>query len=385
MGKIKFLHCADLHLDMPFTSLGSGNQKSEIRRADLKNVFTGIIELAKKNQVDLLLISGDIYEHQYVKNSNINYINDKFSEISHVEVFIVPGNHDPYILKSYYRDFKWASNVHVLNDENSSYLLKKQGVCIYGAGFNDFSQNSSNFDNLKATYSELINILLFHGTVDLNINQDNYNHVSSKQLNDLNMDYVALGHFHNRIDDVGGYGKIYNPGSPEPLGFDEEGEHGVYIGTIKKDDEKSKIDIEFVKTAKKYYKNISIEVKGCNTDEQVIKAIKDELSNSENTDEKLVNGLFYFTLKGFCEKGFKPNIKFIEGELIKDVFFIKVKDQTRMDYDIEEILKEPGLRGLFTQKLMKRIDDTKEENEKEMLKRALYYGLDALDRGKVEI
>jgi len=31
---------------------------------------------------------------------------------------------------------------------------------------------------------------------------------------------------------VGKSENIYNPGSPEPLGFDEEGEHGVFIGRI---------------------------------------------------------------------------------------------------------------------------------------------------------
>jgi len=37
------------------------------------------------------------------------------------------------------------------------------------------------------------------------------------------MDYIALGHFHNTLRGVGKSENIYNPGSPEPLGFDEEG------------------------------------------------------------------------------------------------------------------------------------------------------------------
>jgi len=68
--------------------------------------------------------------------------------------------------------------------------------------------------------------------VDLDFKDSRYNPMSSGELALLGMDYIALGHFHNTLRGVGKSENIYNPGSPEPLGFDEEGEHGVFIGRI---------------------------------------------------------------------------------------------------------------------------------------------------------
>jgi len=80
MNSLKFLHFSDIHLDAPFSSLGS-KFAAEQRRRDLLEVFGRIIDLAKKEAVDIILISGDLYEHEYVRKSTIHYINKKFSEI----------------------------------------------------------------------------------------------------------------------------------------------------------------------------------------------------------------------------------------------------------------------------------------------------------------
>ena len=104
MNPVKFIHCADVHMDMPFSSIGAGDGKSSLRRQDLREVFSKITDAAKKEKADLLLISGDLYEHRYVKKSTINYINELFNGIPDVRVLILPGNHDPYTIDSYYRN-----------------------------------------------------------------------------------------------------------------------------------------------------------------------------------------------------------------------------------------------------------------------------------------
>ena len=81
MKQIKFVHFSDLHLDSPFTSIGPGIEKISQRRQDLLDVFDTIIDIVKRNSADLLLISGDLYEHFYVKKSTIQHINNKFKEI----------------------------------------------------------------------------------------------------------------------------------------------------------------------------------------------------------------------------------------------------------------------------------------------------------------
>jgi DNA repair exonuclease SbcCD nuclease subunit len=99
---MKFLHLADCHLDAPFVELGQLLNKSNARRYELKETFDKAIELAKQEKVDAIFIAGDFFEQKYVTKSTINFLNSKFMEIPNIQVFISPGNHDPFINNSYY-------------------------------------------------------------------------------------------------------------------------------------------------------------------------------------------------------------------------------------------------------------------------------------------
>ena len=57
---IKFLHCADLHLDSPLASLDL--RRAEVRRNEFRAAFTSLTLYAKLNKIDFLLISGDLLE-----------------------------------------------------------------------------------------------------------------------------------------------------------------------------------------------------------------------------------------------------------------------------------------------------------------------------------
>lgn len=398
MNEIKFLHCADIHLDAPFTSLGIDPGKSAIRRQDLKDTFQRIIHLAKSENVDLLLVCGDLYEHEYIKKSTISFINDMFNEISRVDIFIVPGNHDPYVANSFYRSNMWPQNVHILTSDKPYHILQNRNVCLHGIGFKSFSEEKSLIQGLKPADNKFINILLMHGTVDMGIGQSTYNPMSVDELSALGMDYIALGHFHNRIDNIGAKGVIFNPGSPEPLGFDEPGEHGVLVGTIRKQiPEKSFLETRFVSLNQRQYICMDIAVDGCSNNGQVLSRITDaieKLSTAAKADSNRypqdfhfdnVNLLVDITLKGYLDRDFKIDVFNLIDNLKNRVFHLKIKDDTKPDYNFEEIMKEPGLRGLYVRKMYERINAAQDEKQKLIYTKALYYGMDALECGKVEI
>jgi len=375
MRHVKFIHFSDLHLDCPFTSLGPDLGKIGQRRQDLLDVFDGIVELAKRENADLLLISGDLYEHFYVKKSTIEHINNKFKEIGDKRIFIVPGNHDPYLNNSYYRCFKWNSNVYILSEERSKVVLEDLNTCVYGFGFESFSKDSFIKDEIKSVDNDRINILLVHGTVDMDFAKKGYNLLSSEELSQLNMDYIALGHFHNRIDNVGQKGVIYNPGSPEPLGFDEEGEHGIYMGTVSKES----LDIKYLNTNCRHYRSIELGVEGISNEEQAAEEILRSLDGLT-----LENTLLSVTLKGLAKDDYKIDKLRIKKLLEENLFYINIEDRTVPYCDYEELKNEPGLRGLFVRKLLDKIDRSKNDKEKYLLMKSLYYGVQALDKGRIE-
>jgi len=75
--RVSFIHCADIHLDAPFSVLGKENLSAE-RRKDLKRTFEKIIELVLEKNADFLLVAGDLYEHRYVTRSTITWVNEQF-------------------------------------------------------------------------------------------------------------------------------------------------------------------------------------------------------------------------------------------------------------------------------------------------------------------
>jgi exonuclease SbcD len=380
MKTIKFLHCADLHLDMPFTSLGTAGNKSAIRREDIKKTFRRIIDTARDEKVDVILIAGDLYEHEYARKSTINFVNDCFFEIPDIRVIISPGNHDPYVLNSFYKNYNWSSNVSILSGQQP-YMKVGDTACIYGGGFTSFYEAKSLIRGINSLDGNMINILLIHGTAGFEFTQGAYNPMSFDELDSLGMDYIALGHFHNRFERAGKLKNIYNPGSPEPLGFDETGRHGVFIVTISKsDNEICTRDVHFVELNTKSYTSIEVDVTGCGTADKVAGRIEQALSG-QSVDKELLN----VTLKGFVDQGFNINVQQLKAYFEDKVFFIKIKDETCVDYNFEEIINEPGLRGLFVRKAFSLIDQTTDEHRKKLLMRSVYYGLQALEQGRVEV
>ena len=232
---MKFVHIADMHFDSPFTTLSDKGNLGEQRRLEQRKIFKEVIEYIKENKIQYLFISGDLYEQNYIKKSTIEYINNLFKEIENTKIFIAPGNHDPILKKSYYNNFIWNKNVHIFNSEIKK--ISTEDADIYGVGFDDFYCTNSGIENLNIESPEKLNILIIHGTLNgANVEEMQYNSMSSTMLESKGFNYVALGHIHknNFISN----GKIIYPGSTISLGFDELGEHGMVVGEINKNENK---------------------------------------------------------------------------------------------------------------------------------------------------
>ena len=113
---MKFIHIADVHFDMPMISLKGNREYIKKRRIEQKKAFRDVIQLAKKEKVDALFIAGDLFEQNFVERGTVEYIISNFQLIPNVNIFITPGNHDPYINNSYYKQYVWNSNVKIFFD-----------------------------------------------------------------------------------------------------------------------------------------------------------------------------------------------------------------------------------------------------------------------------
>ena len=71
---MRFVHIADMHFDIPFTSLNNKEDLGEKRRLEQRNAFNKMINYIQENNVEYLFIAGDLYENEYVRNVAKNRI-----------------------------------------------------------------------------------------------------------------------------------------------------------------------------------------------------------------------------------------------------------------------------------------------------------------------
>ncbi len=394
MKQITFLHTADLHLDRPFTALGD-EQKAAMRRAELENCLKMMLQKVYEEDIDILIISGDLFEDSYVRGSTVLMLKNLFSELYRTEVIISPGNHDPIWDNSILKTTSWSSNVHIIEDCTQPLYLEKINTCIYSMGVKN---------NVMKDYKELLkmklqpdvfNILLFHGTVDIPFEANNYNSISSEELFNLNMDYIALGHMHCYQQFTNGKALAINPGSPEPLGFDEEGEHGCVVGSLYYDASGRKsVETSYVPTATRYYHNINVDISNCCEDSEVLQRINSSVGECRNSAEGYKpaidqgslksSDLYSFTLTGFISKNYMPDLSKLYKAYENRCFFLKISNKTSENFDFEQYLEEPGIKGEFVRRIFDLLEKESEDERRETLLLALQYGLQALENERVD-
>ena len=356
---MRFVHIADMHFDTPFRMLSDRADLGEIRRLDQRKSFKKMIEYIKENEIPYLFIAGDLYDNEYTRESTINYINNLFKEIPNTKIYITPGNHDPYLKNSYYHKFTWSENVKIFTGKVEK--VENKDFNLYGYGFEDFYVTDSKIEDIVLENKEKINILLTHCNLDgSNLEEKNYNNLSSKKLKEIGFDYIALGHIHKK--NIEENSNIVYPGSTISLGFDELGHHGMIVGNI----EKGNLNLEFITLDEKELKEIELDISQINTIEELLEKIE-EINLQDNNLYKLT-----FVGKRNIEINLYKLIKMIDKKEI-----IKLKNRTTLGYDIEKISKEETtLRGIYVKEILDKIAN--EPENKEMLEKALEIGLEVL-------
>jgi len=378
---MRFIHMADMHFDTPFTVLNSKAGLGEKRRIEQREVFRKVIEYIKQENIEFLFIAGDLYEHNYIRKTTIEYINNLFKEIPKTKIFISPGNHDPLLKNSYYNTFSWSENVYIFNSQIKKYEFND--ICIYGFGFEDFYCNYSEIEKIKIENPNKINILITHGSIDASQKIElQYNPIKEKDLKNLEFDYVALGHIHKK--EIFNKNIVY-PGSIISFGFDELGEHGILDVELIKNNNKNKLKINSENNSeinnKKIEKNSenNLIINFIKLDERIFE--EKILNISEiNSEEELIenitkmvledNEMYKIVLEG--QRRFEINTKRI-CKLAQRENIIKIKNKTDLKYELDKLAKEKSLKGLFVQEMLERLNEGDTQCNK-----ALEIGLEAL-------
>lgn len=188
-----------------------------------------------------------------------------------------------------------------------------------------------------------------------------YNPINRNKLKQLGFDYVALGHIHKLDYNTEENQRIVYPGSTISRGFDELGKHGFIVGELTKE----KLEIAFIPVDNKEFVELELDITSINDLEELIERLN-ELLLDENKFYKII-----LVGKRKFEIDILELMKFVTRENV-----IKIKDKTQPNYEIEKMINETTLKGIF----MKQLLEEKENYTEEEMNKILEIGLSIMDK-----
>ncbi len=365
MKSLKFLHCADIHIGAAQSFLGAG---AESRRMEVLLTFEKIMNIAAENAVDIVFIAGDLFDSNNIPSSLIDRSFKAISSISPIPVIISAGNHDPLSSNSPLRSK--PDNLYCLPTHDSFICFEDLRLRVYGCSFSSVYKNGAPHFSLTPPDDNFNNIMVIHGDLFADPDSD-YNPISRSFLESSGMDYVALGHIHKRCEpeNIGKTVFAYS-GCPEGQGFDEDGEKGIYLGEIGDNG----CTLKFLPTCRRQHITREVDISECTEGEAVAPLVFEKLKSEFG--DRFSQNLYKIILKGDIPDGFTVPTAELSARLGDATYFSKVKDNTSIKLDLEELLKSDDLKGVFARKLLERIN-TADESERPLLQKALQIGLAA--------
>jgi len=273
MKSLKFIHCADLHIDSPFKGVGNVNPELQsILCNSTFETFNRIITIAIENKVDFVLIAGDIYE---CENKSLR-AQFKFREgllrllESGIQSYIVYGNHDP--LNSWSATLKDVDGIHIFGDELKCEVFEKNGTAlakIYGVSFG----RADTIDNLALRFPEADGDVPCIGLLHANVGgrlDDPYSPCTVEDLSSKKMDYWALGHVHAFEIIKKANPAIVYPGCSQSRNATETGGKGCCLVTLKAGQDPN---IQFISTDFVRYAQSDVDISDCSSIDETVDSI----------------------------------------------------------------------------------------------------------------
>ncbi len=196
----KFIHAADIHLDSPLRGLEryEGAPAEYIRNAT-REALKNMVEVALKEEVSFVLVSGDLYDGDWRDYNTGLFFSAQVARLrdAGVRVFLVRGNHDA--ASQITRQLRLPDNLRDFSTTRpETVYLEELGVALHGQGF----ANPAVTEDLSRRYPsparDYFNIGLLHTCASGREGHENYAPSDINYLASKGYDYWALGHVHNR-------------------------------------------------------------------------------------------------------------------------------------------------------------------------------------------
>ncbi len=378
--------------------------------------FVSALAQASRRNVDAIVIPGSLWDHSTIRGQTAGTVLEAIEELKSIPVFILPGDMDPYTEDSYFNNKflrargmrEWPSNAYIFREPHFTTIKHPHRPDVAFTGIAHTSQQPIT-QRLLSTYvsrdeEALINILLFHGSLDSYPGIDGLapERISApfsvEELAAQRFNYAAIGHFHEYTELCDEYDNVIGAYSGCLVGrnFEEIGPRvAIIVNVTVNDDGTSVVVLEPIEVASNRLCYVVVDVSGLDAE-----ALQDEIAYGVQEQEIRPDvDIVCISLEGTHPAELDPVS--IAERLRPDFYNLLIVDRTRPDYLSEEY-DERTTEHKFLQSMIeqqRRAEEKRAQNPKaqsrtdlpsmlisgKTIEDALYYGLDALKGRKVTI
>ena len=344
---MKIIHCADIHLDSVMKTNLTSEQAKE-RKNEILLTFTRMIDYARANQVQVIMIAGDLFDTKNVSVKTRNIVTDCILQNPEIDFLYLKGNHD---VNSFLNNLEQIpENLKLFQDHWTGY--RYDNLVITGTELDEYNHNII-YDSLILNKQDL-NIVMMHGQESQYSVKDKAEIIHISALKNKNIDYLALGHIHSyKESSLDNRGVYCYPGCLEGRGFDECGSKGfVLLESIG-----NHLERQFIPFAGKILYEIIVDITGMDTTNEVDLAIGAQIKAIDKSS------LVKIVLEGNINVNSERNISYLTKKYSDYFYSLKIVDQSKFAVNIEDFRYDASLKGEFIRLVMEQNYSPQEKKE----------------------
>jgi exonuclease SbcD len=199
---MRFVHAADLHLDSPMRGLAAyEGAPVEALRSASRVAFTNLVRDALAEQVDLVVLAGDIFDGDWPDYNTGLFFTRQLTELTRagIKVVMVAGNHDA--ASQLTRRLDLPVGATMLDHRSCQTVLPDAlgvDVAVHGQSYATRDLTDDLTRNYPPPVPGTFNIGVLHTALDGRPGHDPYAPCSLDALTSAGYGYWALGHVHRR-------------------------------------------------------------------------------------------------------------------------------------------------------------------------------------------
>lgn len=372
MQTVRILHLADLHLGWQPLFLGEkAGERADERNGLLRRAAE--FALDKRNRIDAVIIAGDLFE---THNPQAALVDAAISALERLEragkrVITVPGNHDEvtYHDSVYRREADRWPGILALNPHPAHIAcFERDGrkTAFYGlaytAGVTQTMPPLREFPRREADR----HVGVFHGSLDWDAG-DRSLPISGEAAAQSGYDCLALGHIHKhtvrRLKQV----TACYAGAVEAKGFSDTG-----CGHFTVLDIGETVRVETADACCRPCRLHTIDLSSCERLEDALQRFR-ELADPRAISKVLLSGYAAFAVDAAR----------LQEQFAHLFYHLDVESESVFLPDdlLDSLQDEPTIRGFFVRTMQERMKQAQADEEREILRRALFKGVAALRGG----